>query len=51
MKDKKICNRCGKEIVGKVFLLTQCDPFNGKEECYWCEDCYNDFMKDLGETK
>ena len=49
MNDKKICNRCGKEIVGKFYLLAQCDPFNGKEECYWCEDCYNDFMKDLGE--
>ena len=49
MKDKKICNRCGKEIVGKVYLLTQSDPFNGYEESYWCEDCYNDFMRELGE--
>lgn len=46
-----ICARCGKEIgTGDYFVkLRQSDPFNGHEECYWCEDCYDDFKKDLGE--
>ena len=46
----KTCSRCGKEIAPdeNYFKLRTSDPFNGTEEFYWCEDCYNDFMKDLG---
>lgn len=48
-KEKKICSRCGKEIVGKVYLLTQSDPLNGTEQCYLCEDCCKAFKEIVGD--
>ena len=51
MKEKIICSRCGKEItkIEELIKLTQCDPFNGRQESYWCENCYNEFIKELKE--
>lgn len=44
-----ICSRCGKEIPKDehIIKLTQSDPFNGADECYWCQFCYDMFMDDL----
>ena len=52
MENKKIfCSRCGKELFGNMYLLVESDTFNGRTESYWCEDCYNSFMKELGEIE
>ena len=45
------CCHCGKKITcnEKIIKVRTCDVFNDVEEFYWCEDCYKDFMGDIGD--
>ena len=49
MEEKIICSRCGKEIteIEELIKLTESDTFNGRQESYWCKNCYNEFIKEL----
>ena len=46
------CSRCGKELQGSDVKYQVCTPtFEGDSEIdYWCENCYNSFIKDINTS-
>lgn len=46
------CDRCGKEIDKQnAVRVIQSDAFRGSDESFWCNDCYNDFIKNTETTE
>ena len=49
VEEKIICACCQKDITNDLTIskYSSSDPFNGTEESYFCENCYNKFIQDL----
>lgn len=41
------CSRCGKEITEKSIAVSTEDLDGYTEQSYWCQECYESFMKEL----
>lgn len=43
------CARCGKNLYpnSKRIKVSASDPFNNRDEYYWCEECYNGFIMEV----
>lgn len=46
-KNHTTCSRCGKEITEKSIAVSTEDLDGYTEQSYWCQECYESFMKEL----